>query len=127
MSRKTVRCTMEISFSENEFANILDLHSNELSFDVLSQLKKIINSMQDNKPIAIDFKNINFICREFLDFIKDLSSKKNISIININPELFAILDLTEYCKFVQIFASKSDFIKNKRSIINRKFSIIRNS
>lgn len=118
---------MDISISKNGFATILSLHSSELTVSVLEQLDFIVQKIPRKVPIALDFQNVNFICRDFFNFLKRISKKKNVSIINVNAELFALLDLTDYCKFVQVFTNEADFISNKRAIINRKFSILGNS
>ena len=83
--------------------------------------------MPAQKPIAINFEKVNFVCQEFLPFLQENSKDKRLSIFNITPELMAILDLTKYSRFVKIYANENDFIDNKRSIINRKFYIVGNS
>lgn len=118
---------MDISFSENKFATILKLHSSHLTPKLLVQLSLLIQRIPNNKQIGINFLHVNSICKEFFYFLKAQTSKKNISIINLNPELFALLDLTQYCKFIKIYACENDFFENKRSIINRNFSAIGNS
>jgi hypothetical protein len=118
---------MDISFSECESACILHLHTQNLNPKVLIGMRKIIEKMPTQKPIAMNFEKVNFVCQEFLPFLQEISKDKILSIFNINSELMAILDLTKYSKFVKIYTNENDFMNNKHSIVNRKFHIVGNS
>ncbi len=115
---------MEISCKETKTGYILTLHSNVLTLEWIFCLKKFLNNLPLNKSIALDLQYVDFVCVEFLEFLKEKSNQQKIALINLEPELFVLLNLTKYDKFAHIFSSEMDFGEQKRSLINRRFAIL---
>ena len=115
---------MEISFTETKKGYILLLHSNALSVEWVFCLKNLLNTIVEGKTIALDLQHVECMCAEFLDFLKENSNRKKISLINLQAELFALLNLTEYDKFTNIFLNEIDYIEQKRALINRRFTLL---
>ena len=115
---------MKISCKENSAGCILKLHSNILTFDLVFRLRKILSKLPLNKSIALNLHEVDSICVEFLEFLKDTSTNRCISLTNIQSEIFVLLNLTKYDKFAPVFLSDTDFLDQKRVLINRRFSVL---
>lgn len=59
-----------------------------------------------------------------IDFIEGIKKYKNISMFNINSDVFAILTCMGLDKTLNLFVSEIDFLTDKHQLINRKFSIV---
>lgn len=115
---------MNISCTENDKCLILGLHSNVLTFELIFQLKKILKELPQNESVALNLQEVSYINAEFLEFLKESSNDRKISLINLQSEIFALLNLTKYDKFANIFLNDIDFIEQKRALLNRRFSLI---
>ena len=117
---------MKISCSENNTSCIFKLHSKVLTVELILRLKKFLDCLPNNKNIALNLQNVDNVCVEFLDFLKETSEQKKLSLINLQSELFVLLNLTRYDEFAHIFLNDIDFIEHKRALLNRRFSVIGN-
>lgn len=115
---------MKISCVENNTNCILNLHSKILSSELILKLKKILESLPKNKQIALNLEEVDYICIEFLDFLKEFSKQKKLALTNLQTEIFVLLNLTKHDKFAHIFLNDTDFIEHKRGLLNRRFSIL---
>jgi hypothetical protein len=115
---------MNISCKENSAGCILNLHSSVLTFELVFKLQKILNEFPFDKSIALNLNDVDSICVEFLDLLKETSRKRRISLTNIQAEIFVLLNLTKYDKFAPLFLSDIDFLEQKRALINRRFSVL---
>lgn len=106
--------------SKNKFF-IIEPVSSEISQNSVKKLEKMISGVK--KKIAIDLKNVSSACNEFFDFIKIISFSKNISFINISPELCFLFFITKTSQNVELYNNEIDLIECKRSIVNRNFYI----
>lgn len=70
---------------------------------------------------ALDMSYVQDCTIEFIDGIKKF---KNISMFNINSDIFAILTSMNLDKVINLFVSEQDFINDKHQLLNRKFSIV---
>jgi len=117
---------MKISYNENSMGCILKLHSNILSFDLLFKLKKILNEFPSDRQIALNLHDVDFICIEFLEFLKETSSLRRLSLTSLQSETLVLLNLTKYDNFAPIFLSDVDFLEQKRALLNRRFVVLGN-
>lgn len=117
---------MNICCKENGECCILNLHSNILTFGLVFRLKKILKTVPSDVPIALNLENVDYICVEFLEFLKDNSKRRKLSLLGLQSEIFALLNLTNYDNFANIFLSDLDFIKQKRILKTRRFSVLGN-
>ena len=72
-------------------------------------------------PIAIDMSLVKDCTIEFINLIKDIT---NLSLFNINSDIFALLISMNLDKTLQLFVSENDFQNNKHQLLNRKFCIV---
>lgn len=114
---------MDISCTENSSGCILKLHSN-ISFESVFSLENLLEKLPASKPVALNLQDVDYICVEFLDFLKRTSSNRKISLINMQAEIFVLLNLTKYDKFAHIFLNDIDFALQKRALLNRRFAIM---
>jgi len=114
---------MDVSFTENSQGCILKLHSN-ISFESIFKLETLLEKFPQSKPIALNLQEVDYICIEFLELLKRTSRNRKISLINLQAELFVLLNLTKYDKFAHIFLNDFDFIQQKRALLNRRFAVI---
>jgi len=115
---------MKISLSEKETGYVLQLNSNVLTVEWIFCLKNLMKTLLESKSVALDLQNVECICAEFLEFLKETSIQRKISLINLQSELFVLLNLTEYDKFTHIFLNEIDYLEQKRALINRKFTLL---
>lgn len=59
-----------------------------------------------------------------IDFIEGIKKHKNISMFNINSDIFAIFMSMDLDKTLKLFVSEIDFLNDKHQLINRKFSLV---
>lgn len=116
---------VKISCADNDVCCILKLHSHVLSFDLIFRLKKILKKIPDNKPFALNLQDVYYVGNEFLEFLKESAKVKKISIINLHSEIFALLNLTKYDEYANIFLSNTDFLEQKRELLNRRFCLLK--
>ena len=76
------------------------------------------------KNVALNLKQFKFFNPQFIDIIKDLTSKKIISLTNTPLEVHALINLLQYDKYFDIYIDDESFLKDKHKIINRKFRIV---
>ena len=74
--------------------------------------------------IAIDMKFVKNIKESFLGFVKKHAEQNKISLININSELMALMNIKQYDKYVYIYSDVNDYFQNSRAIVNRNFRIL---
>jgi len=115
---------MNISCHENSKGCILRLHSSILTFDLVFKLKKILNELPSDLPIALNLQDVDYICVEFLEFLRESSRFKSLSLTSLQSELLVLLNLTKYDNFAPIFLSDVDFLEQKRVLLNRRFSLL---
>jgi len=115
---------MNISCNENSAGCILSLHSSILTFDLVFKLEKMLSEIPSGKPIALNLHGVDCICVEFLEFLRETSSQKRLSLTSLQSELLVLLNLTNYDNFAPIFLSDVDFLEQKRALLNRRFSLL---
>ena len=74
-----------------------------------------------NKKIGLDLSMV-IDCTN--DFINQLNNIRNLSVFNIPSNIFVLFCIMQFDKSLNLFASKIDFIEDKRRILNRKFTLI---
>lgn len=115
---------MDINSKDNNAGCILNLHSNKLTFESVVVLQKKIKELPTNKSVALNMKNVDFICIEFLDFLKESARLKRVSLTCLQAEILVLLNLIQYDKFAPIFLTDSDFLNQKRELLNRRFLVV---
>ena len=115
---------MKISCKENSAGCILKLHSNILTFEFVFKLQKILDTIPSDKQIALDLHDVDCVCAEFLEFLRETSQSKNLSLISLQSEILALLNLTKYDNFAPIFLTDLYFLEQKRALRNRRFSLL---
>ena len=81
--------------------------------------------MGDNRNIGLDLRYVLDCTIDFIENLKNVCKLKNISIFNINSDVFAIFNYMKMDKYVNLFVSELDFEENRRQIINRAFSLVK--
>ena len=59
-----------------------------------------------------------------IDFVEKIKNCENISLFNINSDIFAILTSMNLDKKLKLFVSELDFLNDKHQLLNRKFTLI---
>ena len=76
-----------------------------------------------NYIIAINLDNV-IDCT--IDFINIIKNHNNISIYNIQSDIFAIFNKMNIDKFANLYNSEIDFNHNSHKLLNRQFTLIAN-
>ena len=109
---------MEIRLNDN--CCIITPLSSKLSEYETSRLSEELENLSDYR-VALDLSCVNDCTIDFLDTIKKY---KNISLFNIQSDIFAILTSMNLDKKFNLFVSEMDFLNDKHQLLNRKFSIV---
>lgn len=105
---------------------VINIKSKELNFNSLANLAILLDkSGLNEKPIALDLKEVESVTEDFFTFIKNFSESTKLTLLNIPSELFAILNLRRYDKNVKMFNNNLDFMQDKNELVNRKFQLIK--
>lgn len=115
---------MKFTCKDGSNSCILKLHSNFLTFELLFELEKLLDDFSESKAIVLNLDEVAFVCSDFLEFLKKISSSRKISLTCLHSEILVLLNLTEYDKFVSIFLTDFDFLQQKRELLNRKFAVV---
>ena len=88
------------------------------------KVKRIIDRInKETRKVSIDLSNVDSCSNFFIESLIKLKDK-DISIFNINSDIFVLFNLLNIDKTVKLFVSELDFEENTRQLINRKFSIV---
>lgn len=112
---------MIIKDEENYF--VIELFSNSLCAKDLVRLRHCGAKKPIQKRLGIDLKNVVFITLDFFKMLKFLSKTSEISLFNVSSEIITLLFLTNYNRYVSIYADYEDFRDTKREIVNRRLKI----
>ena len=105
---------------------VFDIKTKDLNFKSLANLAILLNKIDvDNRPIALDLKEVESVTEDFFTFIKNFSETTKLTLLNIPSELFAILNLRRYDKNVRMFNNNLDYIEDKQELVNRKFHVVK--
>lgn len=105
---------------------VIDICSESIS-DI--QAKKIRKLMANNinKRFAVNFKNVKNIGEGFVSLIKyfaDMDDYGNkLSLFNVPSDIFVTLFVMNYDKYLNLYMAEQDFVKDKSSIVNRRFRL----
>ena len=109
---------MEIDFKEN--CRIITPLSPKLTeWETLRLAEEI--SCNAGLRTALD---MSCVCDCTIDFIEGIKKYKNISMFNINSDIFAILISMDLDKTIKLFVSEIDFLNDKHQLLNRNFTVI---
>ena len=97
-------------------SSVLDLRESERLFSEINLTKK--------KP-ALDMNSVTECSIYFLNKLIEYTKSKDISLFNINSDVFALFNFMKIDKFAKLFVSELDFIEDSRQIINRNFLLLR--
>ena len=75
---------------------------------------------QDKTP-AFDMSFVNDCTIDFIELSKNI---KNLSLFNINSDIFSLFLSMNLDKRFKLFVSELDFLEDKHQLINRKFSLV---
>ena len=99
---------------------IITLFSPKLTEHEADRLKEELE-LGGGKRIGID---MSYVRDCTIHFINELIGIKDISLFNIQSDIFAIFTSMELDKSLKLFVSEPDFLENKHRLLNRKFSIV---
>ena len=83
--------------------------------------KLIYEAINQKGTLAFDMSFVNDCTIDFIELAKNI---KNLSMFNVNSDIFSLLLSMNLDKTFKLFVSELDFIEDRHQLINRKFSII---
>jgi anti-anti-sigma regulatory factor len=106
---------------ENDTLCVIAPIQNELSD---YKVKRIIDRInRETRKVSIDLSNVDSCSNFFIESLTKLKDK-DLSIFNINSDIFVLFNLMNIDKTLKLFVSELDFEEDARRLINRKFSIV---
>lgn len=88
------------------------------------KVSRIINKIdKETRKVSIDLSNVESCSIFFIESLMKLKNK-NISIFNINSDIFVLFNIMNIDKSIKLFVSELDFVEDTRQLINRRFSIV---
>jgi len=109
---------MEIKLADN--CCIITPLSPKLTDYETSRLNEELQNVQ-NCRVALDLSYVNDCT---IDFIEGIKKYKDISLFNINSDIFAIFTSMNLDKTYKLFVSEMDFLNDKHQLLNRKFTLV---
>ena len=103
------------------------MKSKQMSSAHCMQMQQKLSEISHKARIAIDLNEVEKIDLYFLDFIKSNSNKNKISLYNVNTNIMLFLYITKNEKYAKLYLNKSDFLKDKRQIIRRRFKMLKSA
>ena len=109
---------MEIQISD-KYCIITPL-STKLNEHESERINNEISTLNDFK-VGIDMEYVKDCT---VDFIENISKYSNLSLFNVQSDIFSLLTFMNLDKHLNLFVSENDFITNSHRILNRKFSLV---
>jgi hypothetical protein len=78
---------------------------------------------QESRLVALDLSNVEECSIDFIEAIKNLVNK-NLSIFNIQSDIFVLFNFMNVDKMAKLFVSENDFLQDTRQLINRSFKLV---
>lgn len=69
--------------------------------------------------------DLSFVKDCTIEFIENIKNIKNLSLFNIPSDIFAILTCMNLDSQMELYASETDFVEERRKILNRRFHVIK--
>ena len=110
---------------ENKGVLILHFEQKDLNILDIARLCKSLRVQTGVDKIGLNMAELKHLSNSFLDFLKELSLSKQVSVFNVSSSHIALLNITKYNRFVSIFMNMTDFLANKNPLVVRKFSIVK--
>ncbi len=79
---------------------------------------------EEQKQIGLDLSYVQDCTIDFCETLLKFSKEKSIGIFNITSDIFALFNIMNIDKSVNLFVSEMDFEENTRRLINRKFTFV---
>jgi anti-anti-sigma regulatory factor len=109
---------MEINVKDN--CRIITPLSPKLTEWETLRLDEELKNNQEQR-IALD---MSYVQDCSFDFINEIKKYRDLSLFNINSDVFAILLSLGLDKTLKLFVSELDFLADKHQLLNRKFSVV---
>ena len=106
---------------ENDTLCIITPIQNELSDYKVRRIVERIS--KEKRKVSIDLSNVQSCSNFFIESLAKLQNK-NLSIFNINSDIFVLFNIMNIDKTIKLFVSELDFEENARQLINRRFNIV---
>ena len=81
----------------------------------------IDEAKNQEKNLAFDMSFVNDCTIDFIELARNI---KNLSLFNINSDIFSLILSMNLDKKFKLFVSELDFLEDRHQLINRKFSIV---
>lgn len=106
---------------------LVDIEENAISPAAVTTLRHIYAQKGAKKRIGINLKNISAVKHDFLDFLMSVANKEKISLFNISNDVYLMLFVSKYDKYVDMYLDERDFISAKNSIIYRRLKLLKSA
>ena len=106
---------------------LVDIGENIISPAAVTALRQIYAQKGTKKRIGIDLKKISSVKHDFLDFLMSVASKEKVSLFNIPNDIYLMLFVSKYDRYVDMYLDERDFISSKNSIVYRRLKLLKSA
>lgn len=104
---------------------LVDIEENAISPAVIAYLRQIYAQKGLKKRIGINLKNVVAVKHDFFDFLMSVSEKEKFSLFNIPNDIYLMLFVSRYDKYVDMYLDERDFICAKNGIVYRRLKLLK--
>ena len=113
---------MEITEKENNY--IITPLSSKLTERETLRLSNEIEDLKREENLFDIGLDMSYVQDCTIDFLTLICKFTNISLFNIQSDIFAVLTSMNLDKKINLYVSELDFLNKKHKLINRKFQLI---
>ncbi len=84
---------------------------------------RLFGEIKENYTLDIGI-DLSYVKDCTIEFIETLKQYNKVSLYNIPSDIFALINIMNIDKCVNLFVNESDFRTKQRRILNRRFSIV---
>ena len=106
---------------------LVDIEGNAISPADVTSLWHIYAHKGAKKRIGINLKNVVAVKQDFFDFLVRTANKEKISLFNISNDVYLMLFISRFDKYVDMYLDERDFIAAKNNIVYRRLKLLKSA
>lgn len=100
---------------------IIGFERSTITKDMVAFLRHLSVESPEGCRLGLNLCNIDSVCHEFFEFLKETTENKKISLVEIPVQINALMHLMNYDKYAFSYINEIDFKESKRTLVKRNF------